>query len=189
VTVIAVLRRTRARSGQSLAAIAARAGIAESNLSTIEHNRRAPRSSTVDRLAEALEITLVPVATGGRNTAADAAEHLAEALDAGDQARAYRTVLQLADDLATATPYLRALLVAEPAPRVEAGWDAFLAAVVELRLEQAGLPSPEWITHTTGDLDHPWSPPEAVLPARPDHVPAAFLRHGVLVEAAELASA
>jgi transcriptional regulator with XRE-family HTH domain len=187
-TVIAVLRRTRSRTGRSLASVAARAGVTASNLSTIEHARREPRSTTIDRLAAALDITLVPVATGGRNTAADAAEYLVEALAAGDQVRAYRTVLQLSDDLATATPYLRALLVAEPAPPVEAGWDAFLAAVVEWRLEQAGLPSPDWISETTGDLNQPWAPPDALLPARPERVPAAFLRRGILVEAAELAS-
>jgi len=188
VTVIAVLRRTRSLTGRSLASVAARAGVTVSNLSTIEHDRREPRSSTIDRLAAALDITLVPVATGGRNTAAEAAEHLVAALAAGDQGRAYRTVLQLSNDLDTATPYLRALLVAEPAPPVEAGWDAFLAAVIEWRLEQAGLPSPDWISQTAGDRDPPWAPPDALLPARPEHVPAAFLRRGVLVEAAELTS-
>ena len=186
-TVIAALRRTRTRTGRTLSVVADHAGLTRTNLSTIEHDRRAPRSDTIDRLAAALGITLIPVATGGRSTVAEAAEHTAAALAAGDTDRAYSSVVQLANDLDTATGYLRVVLAAEPAPPVAPGWDAFIAAVTAWRLEQAGLPTPDWLA---GTLDSPtWTPPGAVLPARAEHVPAAFARRGVQVEEHELASA
>jgi transcriptional regulator with XRE-family HTH domain len=188
VTITAALRRTRSRSGRSLSWVAARAGIAESNLSTIEHGRREPRAATIDRLAAALDVTFVPVATGGRSTTAEAADHVAAALAAGDTDTAYRAIVQVADDLASASPYLRALLAAEAPVAIDAGWNAFLAGVVEWRLTQAGLPTPEWIRAQVRDPAVPWAPPSTILPARPDHVPEPLRRRGIQVEADELTS-
>jgi transcriptional regulator with XRE-family HTH domain len=187
-TIVAALRRTRARSGRTLAAVAARAGITESNLSTIEHNRRSPRSDTIDRLAAALDVTLVPAATGGRNTAAEAGEHIARAVASGDSERAYRAALQLADDLGSAPPYVRLLLAAEAPTAIAPGWDALVAAVTEWRLQQAGLPAPDWVLDTIDPDAAAWTPPGAVLAARASRVPPAFLRRGVFVEEDELAS-
>lgn len=188
-TITAALRRTRSRSGRSLGWVAARAGIAESNLSTIEHGRREPRAATIDRLAAALDVTFVPVAAGGRSTTAEAADHVAAALAAGDTGTAYRAIVQVADDLASASPYLRVLLAAEAPIAIEGGWDAFLAGVVEWRLEQVGLPAPEWIRAQVRDPAVPWAPPSAILPARPNHVPEPLRRRGIQVEADELTSA
>ena len=188
-TITAALRRARSRSGRSLGWVAARAGIAESNLSTIEHGRREPRAATIDRLAAALDVTFVPVATGGRTTTAEAADHVVAALEAGDSATAYRAIVQVADDLVNAHPYLRALLAAEAPVAIDDGWDAFLAGVVEWRLTQAGLPTPEWIRAQVRDPAVPWAPPSAILPARPDHVPEPLRRRGIQVEADELTSA
>lgn len=188
-TVVGALRRTRARSRRTLAAVAARAGITESNLSVIERDRRSPTSATIDRLTAALDITLIPAVTGGRNTVAEAGEHIAAALTAGDAERAYRAVLQLSDDLNTAGPYLRLLLAAEAPATVGPGWDALIAAVTEWHLQQVGLPAPDWVLHTIDDTAAPWAPPGAILPARADHVPEPFRRRGILVEEGELASA
>lgn len=188
-TVVAALRRTRARSGRTLVAVAKRAGITESNLSTIEHARREPRSTTIDRLAAALDVTLIPVATSGRNTVAEAGEHIAQALAAGDPPQAYRAALQLANDLGTSTPYLRLLLAAEPPAPVAPGWDALLAALTEWRLQQAGLPSPDWVRDSGDAVTTSWEPPGAVLPARPSRIPDALRRRGVLIEEDELTSA
>lgn len=188
-TIIAALRRTRARSGRSLAWVAERAGVAESNLSAIEHGRREPRASTIDRLAAAMDVTFVPVATGGRSTTAEAADQIAAALAAGDTAIAYRVIVQVADDLFSASPYLRALLTAEAPIAIDQDWDAFLAGVVEWRLQQAGVPAPEWVRAQVRDLGTPWAPPSAILPARPEHVPATLRRRGISVEADELTSA
>lgn len=96
-TIANALRRIRSRSGRSLGWVAARAGIAESNFSTIEHGRREPRAATIDRLAAALDITFLPVATGGRSTTAETADHIAAALAARDTATAYRAIVQVAD--------------------------------------------------------------------------------------------
>lgn len=188
-TITAALRRTRSRSGRSLGWVAARAGIAESNLSTIEHGRREPRAATIDRLAAALDVTFVPVATGGRSTTAEAADQVAAALAALDTATAYRAIVQVADDLASASPYLRVLLAAEAPVAIGEGWDAFLAGVIEWRLAQAGLPLPEWIRAQVRDPGVPWAPPSAILPARPARVPEPLRRRGIQVEADELASA
>lgn len=186
--VVALLRRARERSGRTLASVASRAGLSESNLSTIEHDRRSPRAETIDRLATALELTLVPVQTGGRATVAEAGEHVTRAVRLGDTERAYRAVLQLADDLQSAPPYLRLLLAAEPPSLTGSGWDAFIAAVVEWRLNQAGVPVPDWVL-STASSDGSWTPPGSVLPARPERIEPAFLRRGVLVEQDEFASA
>lgn len=188
-TVVDALRRARIDSGLSLRALAHRAGIAETNLSTIEHHRRDPTAGTVDRLAAALGVRLIPIATGDRATAADTAIAIAAHLRSGDTGRAYRTVVQLADDLDDADPYLRLLLTAERATTGDSGWDAFIAAVTEWRLDQAGLPAPAWTLASTNGPRPTWYPPGAVLPARPDHVAEPFRRRGVLVEADELASA
>ena len=183
------LRRTRVHSGVSLRVLALRTGIAKPNLSAIERARREPTSATIDRVALALGVTFVPVKTGGRNTVAEASGHVAAALEAGDTARAYRAVVQIADDLQTANPYLRALLAAEPAGSTRPGWDAFIASVTEWRLAEVGLPAPDWVLETIGAPDVPWAPPDAVLEARLEHVAEPFRRRGVLIEASELESA
>ena len=187
-TVVEGLRRARLASGLTLRAVAQRSGIAEANLSTIEHARRDPTATTIDRLTAALGIRLVPVATGGRPTAADIADIIGTSLRASDETRAYRAAVQLADDLDSADPHLKLLLTTEPARTGDPGWDAFLAAVTEWRLQQAGLPAPDWVRQTGTPVAAPWSPPGAILEARPDHVAEPFLRRGVLVEAAELTS-
>ena len=187
--VVAALRRARTTSRVSLGLLSDQTGIAKPNLSAIERARREPTSSTIDRITSALGVTLVPVQTAGRNTVAEASEHVAAALGAGDTARAYRAVLQISDDLHSADPYLRALLAAEPPTATGTGWDAFIAAVTEWRLTQARLPAPDWTQTASSDPVHVWAPPGAIIEARPDHVAEPFRRRGVLVEAGELASA
>lgn len=187
--VVEGLRRARAASGLSLSDVAARSGIALSNLSTIEHARREPTAATIDRLASALGVTLVPVATGGKMTVAEAATLLRTAVVGGDSRLAYRIVVQVSDDLASASPFARALLAAESPALIDAPWDGFLAAVVEWRLAEVRLPAPEWALASAGVPSQPWQPPGSVLPARPDHVAEPFARRGILVEVDELVSA
>lgn len=186
------LRRARKRSGGSLRSISARSGIAASNLSAIENGRRDPTASTVDRLAAALGVELIPVATQGRSPAARAAEEITRADAEGQAAQAYRRFLQLANDLASVDPVTRVLLSAEEPDRSPSRWIDAVAALVEVRLHEVFAPVPDWVTARAGQPGAVWEPQRTSrpLPLGADLalVPPPFLRRGVAIEAGELAS-
>lgn len=186
------LRRARRRSGASLRTIASRSGVGAGNLSAIENGHRDPTTSTVDRLAFAIGIELIPVATQGRSSAARAAEEIVEAESLGQFPVAYRRFIQLADDLASADPVTRVLLSAEEPDQSTSRWLDAIAALLELRLNQASAPIPSWVTTRVGDPDTVWEPQRSArpLPVSADRtqVPWEFLRRGIAIEEGELAS-
>ena len=186
------LRRARKRSGESLRSISARSGVATSNLSAIENGRRDPTSSTVDRLASAIGVEWIPVATQGRSPAARAADEITRADAEGHAAQAYRRFLQLADDLRSADPVTRVLLSAEEPDESASRWLDAIAALVELRLREASAPLPKWVTERAGNPGSVWQPQRTARPlplcADLTNVPQPFLRRGVAIEEGELAS-
>lgn len=186
------LRRARRRSGASLRSIASRAGVGAGNLSAIENGHRDPTTSTVDRLASAIGIELIPVATQGRSPAARAAEEITEAEARGQFPLAYRRFIQLADDLASADPVTRVLLAVEEPDESSSRWLDAIAALLEVRLREASAPVPSWVTERTGNPDSVWEPQRSArpLPVSADRtqVPSEFLRRGVAIERGELAS-
>jgi transcriptional regulator with XRE-family HTH domain len=183
-SIITSLRRVRARQALSLRALGERVGIAASNLSTIESGRRGSSTATAERIAQALGVTLVPVELGGRITVAEASEYFVDA----DDRRSYRLLLQVANDLQSALPYVRTLLVAEKPRALTARWDAALAGLVEYFMDDSGLPSPDWAGDRLGDISWNWSPSGGPLVPDEELVPEPFRRRGVLVEAGELES-
>lgn len=187
------LRRARKRSGQSLRGVAARSGIAFSNLSAIENGRRDPTTSTVDRLAAAVGVDWVPFPAQGRSPAARASEEIADAEARGQAAQAYRRFLQLADDLASADPVTRVLLSAEEPDESPSRWVDAIAALLEVRLREASAPIPSWVTARVGDPDNVWEPQRSARPltlsADRTQVPPEFLRRGIAIERGELVSA
>jgi len=192
-TIAASLRRARRNSGASLRSIAARSGVAASNLSAIENGRRDPTTSTVDRLASAIGVEWVPVATQGRRPAARAAEEIRAAEADGQFAQAYRRFIQLSDDLASADPVTRVLLSAEQPDDSSSRWLDAIAALLEMRLQEASAPVPAWVTERSGHPDVVWEPQRGARPlavsADRSEVSPEFLRRGVAIERGELISA
>lgn len=187
------LRRARKHSGASLRTIAARAGVGAGNLSAIENGRRDPTTSTVDRLASAIGIDWIPFATHGRAPAARATEEIVDAEARGQFAQAYRRFIQLADDLASADPVTRVLLVAEKPDESASRWLDAIAALIEVRLHEVSAPVPSWVTDRVGLPDTVWEPQRSARPlplsADRTHVPTEFLRRGIAIERGELVSA
>lgn len=192
-TLATSLRRARKHSGATLRSVAERSGIAPSNLSAIENGRRDPTTSTVDRLAFAIGVEWVPVATHGRSPAARAAEEITSAEADGKFAQAYRRFLQLGDDLASADPVTRVLLAAERPDDSPSRWLDAIAALLEVRLNEASAPIPAWVTERAGHPDAVWEPQRSSrtvpLSADREEVPPEFLRRGIAIERGELISA
>lgn len=187
------LRRARKRSGASLRNVASRTGIGAGNLSAIENGHRNPTTSTVENLASAIGIELIPAALHGRTPAARAAGEITDAEARGQFPLAYRRFVQLADDLASADPVTRVLLAAEEPEDSSSRWLDAIAALLEVRLREASAPLPAWVTARTGNPDSVWEPQRGArpLPVSADRtqVPPEFLRRGVAIEQGELLSA
>jgi len=118
------------------------------------------------------------------------AEAVAGAVASGSSALAYRSLIQLADDLAAVDPDGLAVLTEMEPLSVGGRWDDAIAGIVELRLREAGVPVPGWVTARVGDPGKPWAPDHAVvLPLpEPDSVPEPLRRRGIYIEAGEFES-
>ena len=183
-------RSARAASGLTQSELAIRSGIAGSSLSLIEHGKREPTVATLDALLRATRHTVVTVPTV-RSDAARIASEIGTAITSSDDASAFRRFLQLADNLAAEGGATRVgLALTEPAPTGSEQWDAAIAALCEFRLSADALPVPDWVTKRAGHPDIPWAPrmSDYDVPADPARVPGAFLRRGILIEAATLES-
>lgn len=192
-TITSSLKHARVRAGLSLSAAAKASGVQRSNIAAIENGRRDPTASTIEKIADAAHVRLIPVPADGRTTVAEASVVLAEAAHRDDVRRAYRVLVQIADDLTTPDPAGRFVLAVEPPARISPEWDAALAGVTEWRLSQARLPLPGWVAAEHGLPDRTWTPPlspaAASLPIDLGSVPEPLRKRGVLIEADELASA
>jgi len=192
-TIVDSLRRARKNSGTPLSEAASVSGVGVTNLSAIEHGRRDPTTATAQRVAAALGVSFVAVPARGRSTAAEAAAAILRADEAGNPALAYRSFIQLADDLGAVDAVTRVVLAAEEPERSRSRWTDAIAGLVELRLNEVGAPLPQWVRDTLGDPEHPWEPQRSdiAFPFPPDEelVPEPFRKRGVLIEENELSSA
>ncbi|MCX7523088.1 helix-turn-helix transcriptional regulator [Microbacterium sp. STN6] len=186
------LKQARVRAGLSLTDAAKHSGIQRSNIAAIENGRRDPTASTIEKIASASRVRLIPVKSDGRTSVAEAATTLADAVRHNNIRRAYRTLIQVADDLTTPNPADRFVLALEPPAHVSPEWDAALAGIAEWCLSQAHLPLPAWITSERGNRDWDWTPPlhsaAAAIPVQIENVPKPLRERGVLIEADDLAS-
>ena len=126
-----------------------------------------------------------------RSDAARIAAEIGDALRRSDDASAFRRFLQLADNLAAEHGSTKVgLVLTEPAPTGSGRWDAAIAALCEFRLIASALPIPSWVTDQIGLPDTLWAPrtSDYDIPADETLVPDAFLRRGILIEAATLES-
>lgn len=192
-TIQSSLKHARLRAGLSLSDAAKKSGIQRSNIAAIENGRRDPTASTIEKIATAAHVRLIPVKSDGRTTIAEASAALADAVRQNNARRAYRVLAQVANDLTAPDPADRFVLAIEPPTRISPQWDAALAGVTEWRLRQAQLPLPGWVVDEHGDQNWDWTPPMSVatatIPVDLDNVPEPLLKRGVLIEADELAGA
>ena len=192
-TTVTGLCRHRQVVGVSLTELARRSGIARSNLSAIEHARRDPTASTVDRIARNLDSRILVVPDDGRASAANIAEEIVRFERDGDWRGSYRAFLQLANSLTAASSWERILLAAEPPLPVDPEWDAAIAGLVEWKLDEAGIPAPPWADSRPGDPRWRWHPKAnsagIVARARENRIPASLRDRGIWIEERELQSA
>jgi hypothetical protein len=126
-------------------------------------------------------------------TVADIAEYirslLAQDLAPRSEARAFRALIQCADNLrGHRGESLITLCVQEPAPTGDARFDAAMAAVVEHFFTEQGLPAPTWVDQPKRFLLTPWISDPYAPADIVELSSASFVRHGVLLARSELAS-
>jgi hypothetical protein len=146
--------------------------------------------ATLERLVRASGFRLA-VLPGTGLDAIGTADHVRAALVGSDEDRAYRFVIQLADDLERLHGAERvAACVAPPATSGDARFDAFIAGVVETRLDAEALPHPIWL-NPAALLPTPWWVDRytAGLDWVAEATPPSLRRRGVIIDAAELVSA
>jgi len=184
-----LLRHARHSTTLSQAALAAKVGFHQSNVSRLESEGRDVTVDTLDRLLRAAGFRLVALPTQ-RATVAEAADSTARFLAADNEDGGYRAVIQLADDLAREHGAERvALTVAPPPPTGDERFDAFIAGVVDFRLTAEHLPHPKWLSDGPR-LASPWFVDRwsigssSVIEATPPQLRA----RGVIIDAAELVS-
>lgn len=188
-TAATLVRSARCSAGLTQHDVATRSRIAQSNIARAESGDRDVSSATVERIVRAagFRLTVLP---GVGLDAIEAAGRVRLALLEGDESRAYRFVIQFADDLAAVHGAERvAACVARPAPSGDLRFDAFIAGVVETRLDEEELPRPVWLRSvapltTSWWVDHYTAGSEWIVEA----TPLPLRRLGVLVDAAELES-
>lgn len=146
--------------------------------------------SRLEQLLAALGQRIALLATVCRSVA-EAADGIRDALECGDEDRAWREVIQTSDDLAREAPVVRvALSIARPLPVGEKRYEALLAAVVDYWLTRERLPRPGWLDQQACTLEEPWDVEELIelrAHAR-SAAPRSISRHGVYLAATELAS-
>ncbi|MBM7503746.1 helix-turn-helix domain-containing protein [Agromyces aurantiacus] len=183
-TDIATLVRSARRSRRfSQRELARRAGLSQSRVAIAENAHEDPRFDTASRLLAGAGHRLYAAATT-RDDVATIAADIRYALARDDRGLAFRFFIQMNDHLVAERGLLRGILaITEPESTGSKTWDAAIAALVDYRLSQEGVPAPTWTSAATRHLER--ARPLAVDPADPvpprAEVPAEFLDHGVLV--------
>ena len=179
-TLVRSARRSRRLTQRELAR---RAGLPQSRVAVAENAHEDPRFDTASRLLAGAGHRLYAAATT-RDDVATMAVEIRYALGRDDRALAFRFFIQMNDHLVAERGLLRGILaVTEPELTGSKTWDAAIAALVEYRLNQEGVPSPSWTSASTRHLER--ARPLIVDPADPVPPPAdvsaEFLDHGVLL--------
>ena len=186
----ALLQQCRRGRALSQTALGARAGIPQASIARTERGARDVTVGTLDRLVRAAgyRLTVIPTRSA---TVADAADLVTAGLAAQNEDAPFRAVIQMADDLAREHGAERVVLTVNP-PRStgDVRFDAFLAGVVELRLDEERLPHPKWLAKAPR-LAEQWfvadwlEGDQVTINATPTQLRA----RGVIIDAAELVSA
>lgn len=150
-----LLLRSRSAAALTQAALGRRVGVPQSSIARAERGRQDLTVAMLARLVAATgnRLTIMP---GRGLSAADAADAIRCALEANEPDLAFRTMIQLADDLAREHGAERvASCVSPPRSTGDVRYDAFLAGLVETRLVAEHLPLPIWLAGAPV-LSIPW---------------------------------
>jgi len=184
-----LLQSARHAAGLSQVQLAERSGVRQPNVARAESIGHSVTVDTLERLLRAAGYHLAVVPIRGVDTFETGAT-IRRAIREPNDDHAYRAVIQLADDLAALHGAERvAATVTAPPPSGDDRYDAFLAGVVETRLDAESLPHPQWLKDAPS-LTSPWfvdswtSGSARVAAATPEPL----RRRGVLIDAAELES-
>jgi transcriptional regulator with XRE-family HTH domain len=188
-----LIRSARAATSVSQRALARASNVPQPSISDIERGVHDATVGLVERLLRPLGAQIIAVPTT-RPTVAQWADAIAGHLRHGRSGHAYRSLVQVGDDLLAVEPALRVVLtLAPPAPTGDRGVDAYLAALVDQRLTDDGLPVPHWVDDPGRTAETPWfvagvaDSPELVAYVRAN-TPEPFARRGVWVSHDDLAS-
>lgn len=188
-TAAIVLRAARRAAGLSQTELAGRAATSQPAISALERGAHDPSFDTLDRILRHTGCRLISVPTTGV-AAFDAAAEIAASLDRGDQASAFRVLVQFNDDLAAERGANRlALAITPPETTGRPEWDAALAGVTEYRLNHVGIPLPEWTRGVRAPEPTVVSGSKKPQPIHPEAVPQELLARNVLIERVVLQSA
>ena len=190
-TITELIQGPRQAAGLSQRSLAALAHVPQPSIAELESGAQADATiGLVERLLGPCGAQLISIPTTTPSVAA-AGTDLRRFVRRSQPGLAFRQLLQVSDDLTTEPPTTRLALCLTPPPLTgDRGADAFLAAVVEYRLQSDGLPIPEWTSQPDRYCDPPWD--VAGIPALTEDArrstPEPFERHGVLITEDDLTS-
>lgn len=183
------IRDARTRAGISQAALARRAGIAQSTISRIEGGELDPTWSVMQKLLAATgwEATPEPTEAAAIIPANTIARSMARSISKGDTESAIRDLTEgvgrmiIAGDKGAQIPEW-----ALRAPERSVGsqlWDTYLATAFAYALERTGQPAPSWMTDVPA-LSQETSPGDTPSPEfrrwLRQRTPDVFLRKNIL---------
>ncbi|MGZ0212253.1 MAG: helix-turn-helix transcriptional regulator [Actinomycetales bacterium] len=192
------IRIARTRAGISQAALARRAGIAQSTVSRIEHEEIDPTWATMQSLLAATGWTINPQPTGTAQLLSPetVSRAMARSLRKGDSESAIRDLTEGVGRLIRASEAgenVPAWAIAQPSKPIGIPlWDTFLATAFAYGLERAGQTPPQWmldapsLPHETSPGDDPGPEFRQWLRAR---TPSVFLNKKILSRAEDWAIA
>jgi transcriptional regulator with XRE-family HTH domain len=190
-TIVELIQGPRQSAGLSQRRLATLARVPQPSIAELESGAQTDATvGLVERLLEPCGSQLISVPTTTPSVAAVGVV-LRRLVREGKVGLTFRQLIQVNDDLAHEPPGTRVALCLTPPPLTgDRGVDAFLAALVEYRLRERRLPTPEWTSDPPRFCDPPWD--VAGVPSLADEVrratPPAFRRHGVLIAEDDLTS-
>ena len=181
-TAAIILRAARKAAGLNQTELARLAGTSQPAISALERGAHDPSFDTLNRILGHTGWRLISVPSTGL-PAVDAAALIATALEHGDLASAFRSLVQINDDLAAERGANRlALVLTAPETTGHPAWDAALAGVTEYRLNHVGIPLPDWTRGVRVAEPTIVSGSRRPQPIRHDAVPQELLARNVLIE-------
>jgi transcriptional regulator with XRE-family HTH domain len=179
-----LLRGSRDAARLDQTTLSSRAGDHQSDISSIERGKRIPRVDTLERLLASTGHKLVSLPSTSPSTI-DASDRIRRNVKVGDRDGALRGFLDFADGLSREPGNVRiALTIAAPLKTGSLGWDAAIAGLVELRLNEVRLPVPDWARIDSTRAPSPQTPHLSEYDLEPllASVPPEFARRNVLIE-------
>lgn len=192
-----ILRSLRWSKGLTQRDLARLARVPQPTIAAIESGQREPSISLLSSIVESTGLSLrVTVSSLALLSAVNAARSLRDVLHVDGRSRAredsaLRICISFRDGLRSSDAHTLGELVSDPPNLVgQPRWDAFVAAIVEEECARRGVPTPRWVNDHARFVKPFWhlSDIPALRLWEFETAPAAFVRHGVLVAADELAS-